>query len=235
MYATKKVVAMVRKFLPELLTLREEVPVMKNLIDFLIDGTFYDMDDDYFKAAFGDEDAQKKAQWFQHRKFSRIPNGHYYSATLKKFIHVAIWEFYNGAIPKGYVVHHKDFNPANNNLDNLQIMTRFEHMKIHNAARQPQEYICTYCGKKFYKYNNRQDTANNFCSEKCDRKWRKLHKLYFEERICVICGEKFSVPKNSKTKTCSMPCSRKLAVQTTKTNALHSCRRHRNYSKRIDA
>lgn len=176
------------------------------------------MDDDYFMAAMGDKAAQKKAQWFQHRKFTLLENGHYYSATLRKSIHVAIWEFYRGEIPEGYVIHHIDFNPANNALSNLQMMERGEHMKLHNAARQKKLFTCTYCGKQFYKYDNRNDTEHNFCSYLCDKRWRRLMKLYHEERICVICGEKFRVRKSSKTKTCSTHCSRILSVQTRKSN-----------------
>ena len=177
MYATKKFVAKIRASLSGLIALRKAEPALANAIDFLIDGAFYDMDDDYFMAALGDEDAQKRAQWFQHRKFSRLQNGHYYSATLGKSIHVAIWEFYRGKIPEGYVIHHIDFNPANNALSNLQMMERGEHIRLHNFARQKKLFTCTYCGKQFYKYDSRPDTENNFCRAK-----GKANVL----RLCVI-------------------------------------------------
>lgn len=35
----------------------------------------------------------------------------------------------------GYEVHHKDFNHSNNNLSNLQILTKSEHVRLHNIAR----------------------------------------------------------------------------------------------------
>ena len=34
----------------------------------------------------------------------------------------------------GYVVHHKDFNHSNNDLTNLQVVTKSEHIRIHNLA-----------------------------------------------------------------------------------------------------
>ena len=34
-----------------------------------------------------------------------------------------------------YIVHHKDHNRLNNNVENLQIMTRSEHTKMHMAER----------------------------------------------------------------------------------------------------
>ncbi len=209
---TKRFTAQIRASLNGLLALREAEPTLAHAIDFMIDGAFYDLDDDYFLAAMGDKDAQERAQWFLHRKFTRLQNGHYYNATLIKSIHVAIWEFYRGEIPKDCVIRHIDFNPANNALSNLQMMTRSEH---HNAARQQKPFTCTYCGRTFYKYNNRPDTENNFCSNICDKRWRHLKRLYHEERTCIICGKKFNVRKSSPTKTCSSHCSSVLAARTT--------------------
>ena len=38
-------------------------------------------------------------------------------------------------IPKGYCVHHKDHNPLNNLIDNLELMTLSEHTKLHQQER----------------------------------------------------------------------------------------------------
>jgi hypothetical protein len=46
-------------------------------------------------------------------------------------IHRYVWEQANGPIPKGMVIHHKDFNRGNWNLSNLEMLTRAEHMKLH--------------------------------------------------------------------------------------------------------
>jgi len=37
--------------------------------------------------------------------------------------------------PKGLIVHHKDKNVRNNNINNLQIMTQREHITLHNKER----------------------------------------------------------------------------------------------------
>jgi hypothetical protein len=42
-----------------------------------------------------------------------------------------IWEQVNGPIPVGYHIHHKDGNPYNNSIDNLECLSAEEHMKIH--------------------------------------------------------------------------------------------------------
>lgn len=37
-------------------------------------------------------------------------------------------------LKKGLVVHHKDFNHNNNSLDNLQVLSKREHIRVHNIA-----------------------------------------------------------------------------------------------------
>lgn len=47
--------------------------------------------------------------------------------------HRMIWEFNNGTIPKGHVIHHKDFKGMNNNITNLDCMSKLEHHELHAA------------------------------------------------------------------------------------------------------
>ena len=42
-----------------------------------------------------------------------------------------VWEKVNGPILKGLVVHHKDRNPLNDDINNLQVMTRRDHILEH--------------------------------------------------------------------------------------------------------
>lgn len=48
-----------------------------------------------------------------------------------KMLHRLIWEEHNGPIPKGYIIHHKDKNIKNNHLDNLEMLSSFEHNSQH--------------------------------------------------------------------------------------------------------
>jgi len=52
-----------------------------------------------------------------------------------------VWAKHNGPIPSGMIVHHKDRNALNDEIGNLQMMTKAEHMDEHRgeiqAARQP--------------------------------------------------------------------------------------------------
>lgn len=47
--------------------------------------------------------------------------------------HIVIWRKTNGgiSIPKCYDIHHTDFNKTNNNINNLKLLSKIEHRKLH--------------------------------------------------------------------------------------------------------
>lgn len=51
-------------------------------------------------------------------------------------LHRQIWIDHHGEIPEGHIIHHKDGNPLNNEIGNLEAMPRGEHAKMH--AAQPE-------------------------------------------------------------------------------------------------
>lgn len=84
-------------------------------------------------------------------------------------------------LEKHEIVHHKDENPLNNEINNLQILTRYEHGKLHHK-KNSEIFICPMCrneftlvGSKFSNYKrNKQRTekyAGPFCSRSCAGKW----------------------------------------------------------------
>ena len=46
----------------------------------------------------------------------------------RKYAHVLVWEAFNGPIPDGYEIDHIDDNKQNNQLSNLQLLTRKQNM-----------------------------------------------------------------------------------------------------------
>jgi len=42
-----------------------------------------------------------------------------------------LWENKNGEVPEGMVVHHRNFIPDDDRIENLEIMTRADHLIIH--------------------------------------------------------------------------------------------------------
>lgn len=43
-----------------------------------------------------------------------------------------IWMIHHGEIPKGYVIHHKDRDTLNDSIENLECLTRSEHILEHS-------------------------------------------------------------------------------------------------------
>src|ERR1700722_9087610 len=48
-------------------------------------------------------------------------------------LHQEIWKAANGPIPLFCEIHHRDGNPLNNQLDNLECLTKSEHESAHVA------------------------------------------------------------------------------------------------------
>ena len=82
-----------------------------------------------------------KYLYFEGVKFTRDDKtGYYLNSTLHKRMHRYVWEYYNGAIPKGYQIHHKDHNRANNNIENLEMLPTSTHAKKHGDERTNNHY-----------------------------------------------------------------------------------------------
>ena len=66
--------------------------------------------------------------------YTRVTNGH---TQIKcedgKFRYRArvVWAAANGPIPAGRLIHHRNENPHDDRLENLQLVTRAEHAAIH--------------------------------------------------------------------------------------------------------
>ena len=43
-------------------------------------------------------------------------------------VHRLVWATFKGTIPEGWVINHKDGNPGNNELDNLECITQAENI-----------------------------------------------------------------------------------------------------------
>ena len=122
-------------------------------------------------------------------------------------LHRFIWTYFNGEIPKGYEIHHCDFNHENNDISNLKLITREEHIAIHarhkkdNCFQKNLKLTCAVCGKKFETVNRGNNT---YCSAKCRRKAN--HEQDKVERVCLVCGKVFLADKYQNAKYCSKKC-----------------------------
>lgn len=143
----------------------------------------------------------EKYVWFNGKRYTRQKDGRYIG-SYGKILHRDIWEYFNGEIPKGYVIHHIDGVPSNNDLSNLQIMTQSDHIKLHQKIKK---WVCKYCGKEFE--SNNLGVECHFCSNVCKSKYDYENSR--EVRICEECAKEFLAYKYGKTKYCSKECTNK--------------------------
>lgn len=72
----------------------------------------------------------------------------------------------------GCVVHHKDGNPQNNNLNNLEIHSRSEHSSLHSINNPNLKLYC----KGVIPWNKGMKMSKDFC-EKCRESAKRRHSI----------------------------------------------------------
>jgi hypothetical protein len=87
-------------------------------------------------------------------------------------------ELFLGERPEGHDIHHKDHNPSNNVVTNLEYKIKSKHISEH--LRKYPRGFCVICGKEI---RSRLKT----CSPEC------FHKKNWVERTCKFCGKSFSI------------------------------------------
>ena len=65
--------------------------------------------------------------------------GKYFQHRGKR-LHIAVWEYHNGDVLKGYHVHHIDEDRSNNQIENLCLMPASMHVSFHQQGEERKEY-----------------------------------------------------------------------------------------------
>lgn len=142
-----------------------------------------------------------KEAYFDGFKFRRDPKTGYYLSTKKvpQFgrrirLHVYVWTKYNGPIPDGYQVHHKDQDKSHNEIDNLAMLEKHNHAKWHGSHLTEE--------RKAQLRKNIQEkgvpAAKAWHHSEEGLEWHKQHyeqmgyKLHLKTKgVCAECGKPF--------------------------------------------
>lgn len=116
-------------------------------------------------------------------------------------LHRDVWEFYNGKIPKGYDIHHKDHDKSNNDIDNLELLSKTDHLKKHGEELTDEERE----RRRQNLISNAVPAAVGWHKSEEGKEWHNKHyeemkdNLYQKSTfICEHCGKEFEAIKNRK-------------------------------------
>jgi hypothetical protein len=143
---------------------------------------------------------------YQGERYLKSPGSKYYIREQgRKSIHRQMWIDVHGPVPDGYHIHHKDFNPDNNTLENLEPVRYDAHEAMHRRheaeIRVAGLVTCIQCGETFEAL---KPSMSMYCSRRCERQYQK------EDRVCQWCGKPFRAYSWKKTKCCCKSCGQKL-------------------------
>ncbi len=158
-----------------------------------------------------------KHQYFNGKMFTRDEDSGYYLCSSKsadgsrKRMHAYVWEYYNGSVPDGYHVHHKDEDKSNNDISNLELKIETEHLSFHakeNAERNRDKVIQNLI-------ENAIPKAKEWHRSDEGREWHRKHYKKTKDNLhqkrkfrCIVCGKDFeSIQVNAKF--CSNNCKSK--------------------------
>lgn len=129
-------------------------------------------------------------------------------------LHREKWREHNGKIPGNHVIHHKDGDTLNNDIDNLVCMSKSEHQSMHvterlsdpNELEQQREHLED-IREKATEWHKSEEGIE-WHKEHYENVKDKLHERNYEHE-CIVCGDTYESTRKEKTKFCSKSCENK--------------------------
>lgn len=155
-------------------------------------------------------------------KVYHLYKGERYFSRGNKRLHRAVWEYYNGPIPAGYQIHHKDGNTANNDISNLECLPSAQHF----AEHLPQIIERNTSEKSLRHLAEIRPLTKEWHRSEEGRAWHREHAQGERERkfkcVCQCCGREFLAAKSS-ARYCSNPCKSKARRDAGADNVVGKC------------
>ena len=126
-----------------------------------------------------------------------------YLRYKRGYCHRMIWEQDVGPIPEGFDVHHKDGNKLNNLLENLECLSKSDHVRLHaNENREKMRKCMSENSEKVHAWL-KTPKGKKFLSDKKKREWEKMP---FKTFTCEHCKKEFQTKHNRHVKFCGDNC-----------------------------
>jgi hypothetical protein len=159
-------------------------------------------------------------------------NQGYYCNRLGQLLHRAIYAEAHGPIPDGIDIHHEDEDPTNNEISNLEAVTKREHYWKHGhrgwanwdkerrsavssaswEAKEPRIERCLHCGEPFSTIAQRAKFCSNNCKSADRRKRVREGEIPGVACKCAACGVDFVTHKSS-ARFCSLACNAQIKIR----------------------
>ena len=116
--------------------------------------------------------------------------------TVTSYPRIIMSNFLGRELLKTEDVHHKDGNPLNNEIENLEVLDHKEHDRMHATRYFDKQMICPICNKEFTWTAKRQSTA----SRNRNKKERNNDGPFCSRRCAGINNQRIQVEKGLTTK-----------------------------------
>lgn len=128
-----------------------------------------------------------------------------------------VWRMAHGSIPHGYCIHHRNGDPTDDRLENLEMLSIRQHTQLHGQGYSTQAratwetQVCQQCGQA-YQRKGRKDRDGRFCSPECYHlAQQETAAVDALTGVCQQCGVTFQRQRWEKSllKYCSRACFQK--------------------------
>lgn len=109
--------------------------------------------------------------------------------------HRIIWEQAHGKLPRGHDIHHRNGNPKDNRIENLEKLPHRYHLRLHsgNFIRTNGQWLkrCSNCKRilpisSYYRHTGREIKATDCVKSECKLCSVKQAREYYQRRKEVI-------------------------------------------------
>lgn len=128
-------------------------------------------------------------------------NRGYYKTTHS--LHRQVWLDHFGDIPADHHIHHKNGDPLDNRIENLECIHKAKHHSMHFSAQRQVERMHSKESRAKAKAWYRSEHGRSVMGAFSKKGWYERTPI---KRVCVICSKQFETKNLTVTKYCSQRC-----------------------------